>query len=130
MITCELKDKILFQIVEAGMTQGINIHDAEKNFGIDHITYEAILDQFERLGFIKQTKFLGGGIRLEVSIDAHDFVRRGGFFVQEEVLKGNIEKLGWEIDLLCKQLSPDLLDRAQKIMSIGSNILSALKLFN
>jgi hypothetical protein len=130
MITCDLKDKILFQVVEAGMTQDIDIHDAEKDFGIDSITYEAILDQFERFGFIKQMKFLGGGIRLEVSVNAHDFVRRGGFLVQEEILKGNIEKLGWEIDKLSREISPDKLGTIQKITTIGNNILSALNFFN
>ena len=50
--------------------------------------------------------------------------------MQEEILKGNIEKLGLEIDLLSKELSPDLLDKAQKLASFGNNILSVLKLIN
>ena len=66
---------------------------------------------------------------MEVTPEAHELWQRGGFFVQEEILKNNINKLALEIDLLSKQLSPDLIDKAQKISSIGKNILSALNLF-
>ena len=52
------------------------------------------------------------------------------FFVQEEILKGNIEKLGLKIDLLSKELAPDLIDKARKLASIENNILSTLKLIN
>ena len=48
--------------------------------------------------------------------------------LKDKILKGNIEKLGLEIDLLSTQLSPDLLDKAHKLTSIGGNIISALNL--
>ena len=126
MITPELKDRILSSLVNLGMSVHTDIHSDPADYGIDSYTYQAILDQFEQKGYITQTKFLGGVIRIRITADAHDFVGLGGFVGQEELLKANIQKLGLEIDLLCKELSPGLLEKAHKIAAIGQSILSVL----
>lgn len=129
MITPELKDRILTEFVDLGMHLQTNTHEDSANYGIDSDTYRAILDQFERLGFLTQSKYLGGLIMINLTADAHDFVRLGGFFGQEELLKANIQKLGLEIDMLCKELSPNLLEKAKTIASLGASILSSLDKF-
>lgn len=57
------------------------------------------------------------------------FFSHGGFTVQEEILKANIQKLSDELDLLAKQLSPNLLEKATSISAIGASIATALGLF-
>jgi len=130
MITSELKDKILCDLVAIdGVMLRIDTREKGKDYDIDRYTYVSILEHFERKGFIIQNSLSTDGILIiNVTPEAHEFFQRGGFFNQEEILKGNIEKLGLEIDLLSTQLSPNLLDKAHKLTSIGGNILSALNL--
>lgn len=128
MITASLKDQILNLLIDTGMLVSVNIREDYKSYNIDRYTFSEILDQFERLKLIRQKKLLGGIIDISITADAHDFARIGGFTVHEELIKENIKKLNLEIDLLCKELSPKLLDKAQKITSIGQSILSALSL--
>ena len=130
MITCELKDKILCDIVSGAMVRTIDINESEMNYNIDRFTYDAVLEQFERYGFISQKHSLGGGRLITVKAEAHDFFNRGGFVVQEEILKGNIEKLGLELELLSKELAPKYLEKSNIIMSIANNILSVFNIFN
>ena len=132
MITCELKDKILSDLVSIdGVMLAIDTREKGNDYAIDRFTYVSILEHFERKGFIiPDTITIDGGWLIKVTPEAHEFWQRGGFLVQEEILKGNIEKLGLEIDLLSKELSPDLLDKAKKLSSIGNNILSVLKMIN
>ena len=73
--------------------------------------------------------FLGGTIFFQLNAKAHDFYSHGGFMAQEEMLKANIQKLSNELDLLAKQLSPDLLEKASSISAIGANIIAALAFF-
>ena len=60
--------------------------------------------------------------------ELHDFAQKGGFVIQEEIFKANIEKLGFEIDNLRKQLAPDKLDTLNKISSIASALFGGLAL--
>ena len=90
---------------------------------------EAVLDQFEEIGLLTQTKCKEGIIGIRLKAKSHDFYNHGGFTVQEEMLKANIQKLSNELDLLAKQLSPNLLEKARSISTIGANILTALGFF-
>ena len=109
MITCELKDKILSDLVSIdGVMLAIDTREKGNDYAIDRFTYISILEYFERKGFIIPNKIsTDGGWLIKVTPEAHEFWQRGGFFVQEEILKNNIEKLALEIDMLSKQLSPD-----------------------
>lgn len=130
IITPKLKDDLLSQFVNAGsMRLELNINKVAEELELPYDFVEAIFDQFEEMGFFTQQKFIGGNILFYINVKAYDFYSHGGFQAQEELLKANIEKLSFELDLLAKKLSPDHLDTANKIASIGSAILSALSLF-
>ena len=88
-----------------------------------------IRDRFEEMGFIEQTKCMGGLIICKINVSAHDFIRHGGFQAQEEILMANLQKLSRELDLLSKQLSPNLAEKASMLSSIAGNILAAISLF-
>lgn len=88
--------------------------------------FTSILSQFSRMGLISHYSNNYSTIGLCMLVEASDFLSRGGFYAQEEILKANIEKLSKELDPLSDKLSPDLLEKANLISGIGANILSIL----
>ncbi|GAB0475940.1 hypothetical protein KML24004_19560 [Alistipes indistinctus] len=129
IITPKLKDDLLSNLLDRDLRKGLIPEKECLSFGIDPCMYVSILEQFEDMNFLSLSK-TKSCIFIDVKVDMHDFFRRGGFVAQEELLKANIEKLGYEIDLLCKHLSaPEFLDKAKTISIIGSNILSSLAFF-
>jgi len=46
--------------------------------------------------------------------------------VEEENAETNIQKLGWEIEALQKEVLPDNIERVNKIASIASNLATGL----
>ena len=130
LITPKLKDELLAELLSVGsMNVQSNIHKDAKEFNVDADVVEAIYDQLEEMGLIRQSKCLGGTIIFQITAKAHDFFSHGGFTVQEEILKANIQKFSDELDLLAKQLSPNLLEKATSISAIGASIATALGLF-
>ncbi|MEE0848235.1 MAG: hypothetical protein U0M63_01025 [Alistipes onderdonkii] len=128
MITTEIKDRILFDLTSR---DSIVFHyssvDIAQRLNLSCEVVTAVIKHFVKIGFIKlfrPDKPYAGDI--EMQIEAYDFANRGGFLVQEELLKANIQKLGLEIDVLAKELSPKGLETAEKIATIGSSILSAI----
>lgn len=104
-----------------------DIHLLADKFEIEYLVLISILEHFDELNFIGFRPFLGGGFELTIRVSAHDFMRRGGFVVQEELFLKNIEKLLAEIDKL-KAEFPEKVDFLANISAIGSFILSGLKL--
>ena len=130
LITPKLKDELLADLLSVGsMNIENDIHSCAKEFDTLPDIVGAIYDLFEEMGMLKQTKFIGGKIHFQLKAKAHDFYSHGGFTAQEEILKANIQKLSDELDLLSKQLSPDLLEKVTSISTIGANILTVLGLF-
>lgn len=127
MIDCQVKDKILYKIVNESpeMTFGFDSEDSKKIFGYNSETVGSILDYFESIGLIDQDKFLDGEIMIEILIPAHDLVSHGGFTAKEELLTKNIEKLLLEIEKI-KQILPE---RVDAINAIHSGIKDGLALF-
>lgn len=132
LITPEIKDNVLTDIisVDNGFVQ-LNYEDAHK-YGISPNQLAMIIKQFIRMDFLESKgEFIGGGfggIFITTTLEAHDFLSHGGFYAQEEILKANINKLGLELEALSKELGPDFIEKANKISSIASNIISFLSL--
>lgn len=141
MITSKLKDNVLTLLCTSGLEfdshytlqkkaflEELNDKD-EPSKSCTENELVSIISQFQRLGLITGYANNSYTIELELLVEAQDFYSHGGFQAQEEILKANIDKLGHELELLAKQLSPDHLDTANKLAGIGSAILSALPLF-
>lgn len=127
MVTIEHKDLILNDLTGRGAIQfAFDSSDISRRLGIDRQVVESIISHFQKLGFITLASWAGnsGGL-VTVNVEAYDFARRGGFYAQEELLKGNIEKLGLEIDKLANDLSEKHLDTANKLFAFGRSILTA-----
>ena len=92
----------------------------------------ALLEYFKQKGLISTyqlSSLLCNDSQVEVTVKAFDLYRRHGFLAEEELFKANIEKLGWEIDHLRKQVTePQMLETIHKISAIGNSILSMLVL--
>ncbi len=135
MITIELKDQILSALCCSNIPYECHCTVSKSSFSEDisepytEDELVAVLSQFQRLGLISGFADNSRTVELELLAEASDFFSHGGFKAQELLLRSNIEKLGLEIESLSKQLSPDLLDKANKLSGIASAILSALALF-
>lgn len=127
MINYELKDKILFKLVNESpnMVFHFDSNQSQTIFECNRNVIRAILDDFENHGLIKQQGFLGGGVMVNILVPAHDLLIHGGFRANEELLTRNIEKLLLEIE----SLKPSFPDKVEKLTAIASGISSALGLF-
>lgn len=105
-ITPILKDKILEYICQADFERNIYIElkTILSELNIEFNDLQAILSQFERLGFISNLNLRRNVTTffLIVHVDALDFKNRGGFLVYEYELKMKLEKMALEIDSLSK----------------------------
>ena len=127
MITPEIKDEILGQFISSGMRFTINLKMHCHNFNIPFDEFDAILRQFEKLNLLKAQRYIGGTAHITLNAEAHDFFNRGGFAVQEEILKANLNKLG--LELLSKELGPKYLEKASTLTSLISSATSIIKFF-
>lgn len=130
LITPQLKDEILKYIVESNdLPIDINYDEFAQKLFVSPVILSLIIEQFTDMNLIKPNEYIGGCL-VWITAKAHDFISHGGFVAQEELLRNNIEKLELEIKMLSKELEPKYLDRLEKIMSLGNNIVGALKLFS
>lgn len=131
MITAAIKDKVLFylcnQVVPEQVSQG-KTPDILKGLEMEFDTFNAIMIQFQRFGFIEDLNLRRSFLSFILLTDAHDYAQKGGFVVQDEIFRANLQKLDLEIDILKKQLGPDKLDTLNKISGIVSALFSGLAL--
>ena len=128
-ITCKLKDEILSKLCSLKKLNNVtlNIDEIAKEFGTKNDIVLIILDQFERYGYIKiNNRFNTHIYFINVTADAFDFLSHGGFRIQDEILRTNIQKLDLEIKKLCKDLNPELKEKAKEILDCSTKIISVL----
>lgn len=102
----------------------LSIKELCKALEIDSNILYGQMKQFENMGFIVSLSF-GATCDFMLRMDAIDFMNRGGFVAQEQLLKANIELLLSEIT----DIKQDFPKKAQTIASISEAILSAIGLF-
>jgi len=131
MITASIKDKILFYLCTASKPEQIlsgKTEDVLEELGVDFDTFNAVMVQFQRFGFIEDLNLRRSNIHFILRTDANDYAQKGGFAVQEEIFRANLEKLQLEIENLKKQLGPNKLDTLSKISSIIQTLFTGLAL--
>jgi len=131
LITPSIKDRVLFYL-QANCPLERLVYIPTNEFltetEMDFDTLRPILYQFERIGFLQELGVGRENTSFILLAELHDFAHKGGFAIQEEIFKANIEKLGFEIDHLRKQLGPDHLDKLNKLSSIFSALFAGLSL--
>ena len=131
IVTPTIKDKVLFELRDKLPLETFRYVDTKElmdSTETDFETLKAILYQFMKFGFLSEASVGRENSTIIVTADLHDYAHSGGFAVQEEIFKANIEKLGFEIENLRKQLGPDKLETVNKISSIAAAIFSGLAL--
>ena len=135
MITPKDKDKVLNAII-------IRYEESENhNFILEYDNvfhnreiscdeFQLILEHFKEKRLLSYVSHLtDSDTQIHVSANLFDFFNHGGFVAQEEILLANLQKLGYELEILSKEASPDLLDRIRRIAEIAASVTTALGLF-
>ena len=128
-ITPSIKDKVLFYLqANCPLEQLVYIKTKEllTDTETDFETLRPILYQFERFGFLEELGVGHDNTCFIQRVDLHDYAHKGGFAIQDEIFKKEIEKLGFEVDNLIKQLGPDNLEKFSKLSTIAGTLLTAV----
>jgi len=130
MINNETKDHVLSSLCNLQCFESMIYIDLKELLSETDTTFnelQAILMQFQRLGFVSDVnmRHLSPQILIVVYLEALEFYQKGGFQMQDEILRLNLEKLKLEVE----QLSKDYPEKALTFSSILSNISTVLGLF-
>ena len=128
MFTPELKDELLQAITEPGRSKlNFNPRELANEMGIPLEQLEALLEYFERKGFISDLTFMIGSreCRFVVNVEAFDFNRLGGFTALEQSFELELQKLQKEVEALQKTYP----DKADRMLSALSNLFSVISFF-
>ncbi|HNW71158.1 MAG TPA: hypothetical protein PKI01_12190 [Bacteroidales bacterium] len=128
MITDKKKDSVLKYLCEnipCGVQKHFETKEMLSTTGLDFTDANAIMQYFERIGFIGNINLRLTDAWVLLNVEACDFFSRGGFVAQEELLKKNIEKLLLEIE----SLKPSVPEKIATLTSIAANITTALSFF-
>ena len=129
LITPQMKDLALEYLLPSNSLEiDINNRELSQYCGCLPFQVGLILEEFEKIELLT-IESTNDGMTVTISAKAYDMHTHGGFTAQEELLKANINKLGYELDVLSKELEPKHLEKAEKISSIAMAVLSALTLF-
>lgn len=118
----EKKDLMLAYICENGSYTCV-VNATYNEFpikGKDEII--GILSHFQRQGLIDNLSFNAYKAGFHLLFEASEFLSKGGFQVQEELLQANIQKLLLEIE----DLKPSFPQKVEVLTSIASGITTAL----
>ena len=132
MITPEEKDALLRYLCEKNQPEKVcrrSLIEMRQATLLSDATIIALISYFHRCGLVQHVAGSFNSIKptadLLVTIEAFDFVRRGGFTFQEQILQNEIEKLTLEVE----RLRPSLGDKIEQISTIASNLMSLVKPF-
>lgn len=115
MITPEEKDKVVNYIMSIEPISSVIYYDSIKGLNVTENEFYMILEQLGRMGLIEQKN----GYSITKRAELYDFVRRGGFVGQEELIKANIEKLNSELLVLSKELEYPYTQRVKMLLDIS-----------
>ena len=131
MITPEMKNKVLFAIIDKNMTEiDLFYEEAFSDNEISVKNFFLIIDQFEELGLISKTfdpHRNCSTIFLKANI--YDFYRRGGFTAQEELLHDNLTQLDRELNILIEENYFHNNEKLHAIKKLITSITDTIKLF-
>ena len=131
IINSSIKDRVLFYLTtnfQLDNYDDANTNEILEKTETDLKSLKAILRQFQQFGFLTEVGVDQDSCCFNLKIEIHDFAEKGGFAIQDDIFKANIEKLGFEIENLKKQLAPEQLGTLNKISGIASALFAGLAL--
>ena len=125
LITAEMKDRLLKRLCEYPVSQSVTEIDYT-DLDIKKNEYYAILKTFEDDGLVDLidasscdgTSYLIGGVNEE----AHAFLQRGGYTLQDEAFKASLNKLFMELAALERAASTP--EKVKKMLRSSLDVLS------
>jgi hypothetical protein len=132
LITPYLKDRLLTYLLNNCVPEqliSVKPNAILNELAMTFDTFNAIMVQFQRIGFVEELNLRRVAIQFILSVEAHDFAIRGGFVAQEELIEKNLNKLLLEIENLKKDLGPQKLETLNKLAGIASGIIAGIGLF-
>lgn len=132
MITFREKDEVVAYLLSAkDAIVFLECSDVFPGGEISKDELELILKQFVDRRLLSYVKRVGSGrFQVELTANMHDLFLHGGFMATEELLKANLEKLGYELEELRKSTDPAVLSRVKSIAEIAASVSSVLGLFS
>lgn len=123
LITTQQKDQVLQKICGfADYDCGFYL-DYKEFPDINETSVNGIMRYFERIGFIRNFTYVKHmRVQFALNYEATDFLLKGGFHAQEEILNANMERLSLEID----RLTPKLGEDAINLLNICANLCSVI----
>jgi len=127
MINSYTKDEIIGWLIKKfETTPQIQTREISSAYNIPDKFVRMFLKQLHNLQMLNYSEMGMGYVLLQPAMELYDFHSKGGFTVQDELLKKNIEKLYLEIE----NLKPHFSEKAElfaNLSTIGATIFSALK---
>lgn len=132
MITYKEKDRLMAHILSKNdIDLIINYDEAFPDREVSKNEFFLIINQFLEMGLLYKAKSMSSGLCfIGVTANLHDLFVHGGFKAKEELLKANLEKLGYELDELAKSTDPEVVSRVKTITGIAASISTVLGLFS
>jgi len=122
MITAEKKDDLLITLIKGGFKDQII---GPNTFELEYDEVSTILKQFGRRDFINLHDFSGLRFRVQVEVEAHDFINRGGYKFEEDAFRNNFTKLELELANLEGEISQERFSNIMTLIGTASAAISA-----
>lgn len=86
-VTAQIKDKVLADLLSNDRISFLfDYNNSKTKYNLFPEYIELILNQFEELGLIKKTYYIGNKANIDIKIKAMDLYNHGGFTAEEELL--------------------------------------------
>lgn len=116
----EHKNKVLKYLVDNHPSFDFNLINASTEANKAEVSkdfFNECVEYFGRRNFLEYKSAKQDYISIKLKLEAHDFIRHGGFIAEEEMLKLQFIKLDKEIRSLESQISKDKFDIISSIMN-------------
>lgn len=122
-ITSKEKNVVLKSLCDDAVLESLQRFETSKYIALlggDAVKLNSLLTYFAKIHMIDSLNFRKSCPTFDaiVGVDASDFVCRGGFTLQEDMLDKEVEKLLLEIE----SLKPTFGDKMEKLSTIAANI--------
>jgi hypothetical protein len=97
-----------------------------QSFSITDFKLRLFYKQLAKMGLLEYSEIGCGCVILDPNLSLFDFAEKGGFAIQDEILRKNIEKLSLEIEKLKPEFA-DKVDIFANLSSIANTLIGALQ---
>ena len=121
-ITIESKDRLLAMIIDRERVPRTYLpYSAVEQAGIDPAIVQPVVYELRELHMLSELRFLEDSVSFKFHSNLNQFASRGGFHSQELFLQAELDKLILEVNILKRELEPNILERIKHILQLGES---------